>query len=259
MTAESFVLSIAASLIATILAILIATLFSARARGMVTLILGRLYDFDIDAVFQSSKDAHNDIAIAIRRAGCVRILVGRGNELQLPAFAPLFDDSADSRRRDVKVLLPADIQVPAVFDWTGQREAELAEFDRTFKAGLLRSQIEVNAQFLRGQEWAGLTVRRYRAPHFGRLILTERTAYLTLYSSAAHGRDSTVYKFRRGDFYDGLARLFDLVWEGSAPAGEVDGIQIEPMLAGNGSQRSAKRETRTSSSRASAKSEASTR
>src|ERR1035437_5137488 len=146
MTTESFVLSIAASLIATILAILLATLFSARARGVVTLILGRLYGFDIDAVFQSSKDAHDDIAIAIRRAGCVRILAGRGNELQLPAFAPLFDDSADSRRRDVKVLLPAGIQVPAVFDWTGQREAELAGFDRTFNAGLLRSQIEVNAQ-----------------------------------------------------------------------------------------------------------------
>jgi hypothetical protein len=64
MTAESFVLSITASLLATIMAILIASLFSARARGVVSIMLRRLFDFDVDGVFQSSKVAHDDIAVA---------------------------------------------------------------------------------------------------------------------------------------------------------------------------------------------------
>jgi hypothetical protein len=101
-------------------------------------------------------------------------------------------------------------------DWLKQRDAELGEFDPAFGRGALRRQVQTNAELLRAHEGDNVEVRRYSMPHFGRLIITERAAYLTFYRADAHGRDCQMYRFHHGDFYDGLKRIFDLAWAAGA-------------------------------------------
>ena len=97
-----------------------------------------------------------------------------------------------------RVLLPQTDPAKAGYEWTAQRERELATFDRAFGPDLLREQIETNVRFLEQYVAAGqVEVRRFSSPHIGRIVLTERCAYFTPYRKDRHGRDSVVYKFQR--------------------------------------------------------------
>ncbi|MHB8959591.1 MAG: hypothetical protein ACYDAN_08195 [Candidatus Limnocylindrales bacterium] len=214
MTFEAFALSVLASTVAALLLFVAGALYSRRGRSVLIELLGRLLSFDLEEVFPSSAHAHASIQHSLSRSSSLRILVGRGNELQLPVFAEQL--AKPSRRgRRTRVLLPAVDPAKGFFDWTSQRERELRQFDNAFDGALLRQQIEANAAFIRGRGSSQVEIRRYESPHFGRLIITERDAHLTFYRSDTHGRESQVYKYRRGDFYDGLCRLFELIWEAS--------------------------------------------
>lgn len=216
MTLESFALSVLASAVAALLLFVAGALYSKRGRSVLIELLGRLLSFDLEEVFPSSSQAHESIERSLSRASSVRILVGRGNELQLPVFAEQLAKPNRAERR-ARVLLPAVAPGTGSFDWTSQRERELRQFDNAFNGPLLRQQIEANVAFLRGSAFSQTQLRRYESPHFGRLIITERDAHLTFYGSDMHGRESQVYKYRRGEFYDGLCRLFELIWEASKP------------------------------------------
>lgn len=215
MTPDSFVWSVLASITAGVVLLIAGTLLSRRLRWLLTGVLGRLLKVEIDYVFASSRDAQDDLAAAISRAHDVRILVGRGHELQRPTFSSLFADRPAHGGPHVRILLPASAPRASTVDWTGQRETELQAFDPAFGRGLLRQQIEGTASFLAGYPAPGVEVRYFEAPHLGRLIITGEEAYLSLYDARRHGRDSRVHKIRRGDLYDGLARYFDLLWAGS--------------------------------------------
>jgi hypothetical protein len=83
----------------------------------------------------------------------------------------------------------------------------------------MREQIETNVRFLEQYVAAGqVEVRRFSSPRIGRIVLTERCAYFTPYRKDRHGRDSVVYKFRRGDMYDSYSRLFEQLWESAGEA-----------------------------------------
>ncbi len=215
MTPDSFVWSVLASITAGIVLLIAGTLLSRRLRWLLTGVLGRLLRVEIDYVFASSRDAQDDLAAAISRAHDVRILVGRGHELQRPTFSSLFADRPAHGGPHARILLPASAPRASTVDWTAQRETELQAFDPAFGRGLLRQQIEGTASFLAGYPAPGVEVRYFEAPHLGRLIITGEEAYLSLYDARRHGRDSRVHKIRRGDLYDGLARYFDLLWAGS--------------------------------------------
>jgi hypothetical protein len=185
---------------------------------MLTGALGRLLDVDIDHVFGSSREAQRDIESSIRRASKVRILTGRGHDLQLQTFTHLFAGRPTRGGANVQILLPTPTPQVSSIDWTALREAELEGFDPAFGQGLLRQQIEASASFLIGHARLGVEIRFFDAPHLGRLIITNHEAYLTLYAAKRHGRDSRIYMFRRGDLYDGLERYFDLLWAASKSA-----------------------------------------
>jgi len=224
MTLADWLQGIATSMIGSVLLLvvlgIIGVLFSRRARWILTGALGRLLGIELDQVYASSAFAQADLAEDMRRARTVSILAGRGNELQRDAFTSLLAGRPENRAVRVRILLP-ETRTGARVDWLKQRDIELGKFDQSFGKGLLRRQIQSNIELLRAHEGERIEVRRYSMPHFGRLILTERAAYLTFYRAEAHGRDCQMYRFHRGDFYDGLARMFELAWEAGAVRSEV--------------------------------------
>ena len=143
------------------------------------------------------------------------ILVSRGNELQRPTFSPIFLAPPDRQRPSVRILLPATTLPEGSYDWIALREREAATFDPAYGKGLLKQLINANVQFLQQHTQAGtIELRRFNAPITGRLVATERYAYYTPYRADAHGRDSQVYKFRRGgEMYDNLRRWFEQLWQ----------------------------------------------
>jgi hypothetical protein len=218
MTVEQFLWSVVAGILSGLVLVAVVALTSRTARWILTGLLGRVLRIDIDYVFSNSNEAQGDVRESVEHSNDVRILTGRGHDLQLDAFASLFQRRPQSDRTTVRVLLPSVRPTQSEFDWTDQRERELASFDPAFGHGLLKRQVQMTAEFLAGHSGPLLEVRRYEAPHLGRVIITDRFAYLTLYRRRAHGRQSEVLKIRRGELYDGLARLFELVWEASVEA-----------------------------------------
>jgi hypothetical protein len=211
----NFILSVAASVIAGVLLALVVGLRWERARWILTASVSRLVDIDVDYVFPSPRAAQKDVQEELHKAQFVRLLTGRGNELQRETFAEMLSGQPSRRKKDIRILLPCTEHAPATIDWVQDREDELATFDPAYGGGTLRSQIRATATFLLPLAHS-VQVRRYDFPHIGRIIVTDRCAYFTPYQSGAHGRDSRVVKFRRnGEMYDFLNRTFLKVWAAS--------------------------------------------
>ena len=213
---KEFILGMLAS-IAGGIAILLCTRVFGRWRRLLISALNRLAKADIERVFRNKIEAQSDIEQSIREAKDIAILTSRGNELQRSTFDSLFLHRPESRQFTFRILLP-DTSIPkGQYDWTGQRERELAAFDSAFGGGLLHQQIATNASFLQPHIDAGKAqLRRFNAPHVGRVIIADGTAYYTPYRSDAHGRDCPVYKYRRnGEICRNYQRLFDQLWNAS--------------------------------------------
>jgi len=208
----NFLLGILASIIAGIILIMGSGVLSRTARWVLTATLGRILDIDIEYVFNNSDDAKIDIAKELERAKVLNFLTGRGNQLQRPPYASLFEKPSTIK---IRILLPNTQLQLNEFDWIAQRENELTSFDTAYRIGHLKKQIELMAEFLNNHKQNQLLeVKAYNAPHIGRILLTDRCAYFTPYRSDAHGRDVHVIKYRRGgDMYDWLSRCFNQLWE----------------------------------------------
>jgi hypothetical protein len=90
--------------------------------------------------------------------------------------------------------------------------------DVGFTSGLLAKQVCLNAAYI--QEIARRTgkvrLKFYELPNQHRVILTEEVAYLTIYRSDEHGRNSPCLVARRpGPLYYYAANLFATAWESS--------------------------------------------
>jgi hypothetical protein len=213
-----FWISALASLLAGVVVVIVTAAVSSRARWVLTGILGRLLDVDIDAVFTDKRAAEADVRKELARAREIAIFTGRGNELQRDTFDPVFLHRPAAKALRVRILLPRT-DGSGEFDWTQQREEELSKFDRAFaRHGLLKDQIETTARFLEGYvSTARVELRRFNCPHIGRIILTDRCAFFTPYRHDSHGRDCAVYKYRRGDLYENYTRLYEQLWMASDP------------------------------------------
>lgn len=233
-----FLLGVLASLVAGILLLVAGSVVSSQFRGLVTGILSRLLSIDIECVYPNKASAHHDIKAELTRARQVMIFAGRGNELQSEVFAPMLRKKAAAEYPAVSILLPTtEYPPPGQCDWTLQRETELAQFDNAFGTGLLRRQIEISVSFFEPHVAHGaVTLRRFSAPHIGRIVVTDRYAYYTPYRDDAPPSESTVYKFRRdGPMYDNLTRLFEQIWHSCPP---LPPIEIPPNgVSPNASQR----------------------
>lgn len=214
-----FILNITASLIAGALLLLVVSLVSQWARWMLTAVLGRILDVDVEYVFANKTAAMADLQRDVKRASELHVFASRGNELQREPFTTIFHERPKDRKVKVRILLPKTKLSKREYDWTAQRERELTEFDPSFGAGLLHTQVETNVNFLAPYVTSNtVELRRFNSPHIGRVILTDRCVYYTPYRSDSHGRDSRVYKYRRGgDTYANFMRLFEQLWAADEP------------------------------------------
>lgn len=215
-----FILNILASLIAGATLLAIISLVSKRWRRMLTSLLGRIVHVDVEFVFADKTEAMADLQREVKRASDICIFASRGNELQREPFTSIFHQRSQDRIVSVRILLPRTTLPNREYDWTAQRDRELAAFDQSFGTGILHTQIETNVVSLTPYiESNALELRRFNSPHIGRIVLTDRCLYYTPYRSDSHGRDSRVYKYRSGgDTYSNFTRLFEQLWDADAPS-----------------------------------------
>ena len=201
-------ITIIAELIAAALLVLLGGFVSRRLRWVLTIVLGSILGIDIEYVFRNKSQADDDIRNEISHSSFLYLLTGRGNELQRDTFK-----QALSGVSEFKILLPVASVPHGVVDWTAEREQEMARIDPAFGTGILPKQIETNAEFLKGYVNSGtVQLKRFNYPHIGRILITDRAAYFTPYRQGSHGRDSDIIKYRRGEMYDCLMRLFNQLW-----------------------------------------------
>jgi hypothetical protein len=205
------------SLVATWVGLASAFLWSGRFRWLLVTALSRMSGGDFGQSWKNKAEASSDFDKEVRRARRVDLLTGRGNELQRATFNDLLTDQSSSSSPRFRVLLPSTGEGPEG-NWTRDREAEIAAFDRSFGAGHLHRQIETNVAHITPYVTIGsIEVRRYNFPHLGRICITDRAAFYTPYSGDEHGRDSKVFKYPASSpMYKSLARLFEKIWQGSA-------------------------------------------
>lgn len=214
---SDFILGMLASITGGIILLLVARV-SHRWRKMLVVVSNALAGADVEQVFRDKADAQTDMEQRLRDVKELAILVGRGNELQRGTFSSVFLHRPEKRQVRVRILLPETSSSNSEYDWTAQREHELAAFDSAFGDRLLHRQIDTNVAFLRPHVEAGkVELRRFNAPHIGRIVLVDGAAYYTPYGSDAHGRDSKVYKFKAGgEMSKNLQRLFEQLWNAGA-------------------------------------------
>jgi hypothetical protein len=200
----------AASLTAAVAFAVGVTLVSKEARWLLTAALGRMLNIDVEYVFPTKAEAEADIKREVKRSGHVRLLTGRGNELQRGTFEALLGKRQQNDHTRFEILLPTYGSETGHDYWVDRREGELAVFDPAFGRGTLAADIERNVRYLTGYLNGGdVTVSLYSFPQIGRILLTDRAAFLTPYRSGTHGREDPVIKFRRGgEMYSFLERLY---------------------------------------------------
>jgi hypothetical protein len=209
----SFLIGFAGSLLAAVVFTVVASVVSKKARWVLATTLGRMINVDIEFVFPNKAEAEADVKREVERSRQVRLLTGRGNELQRGTFETLLSKGRAGGSRQFEVLLPDYRSTEGQESWIQKREQELATFDPAYGHGLLSSDVEKNVTYLKGYIGSGaLTLKLYDYPNIGRILLTERAAYLTPYCSYRHGREDPVVKLRRGgELYAFLERIYDSV------------------------------------------------
>ena len=215
---DQFLISILSSLIAGILLTIIVSKTSEKAKWILIGILGKLTNSDLDFVYENKKASIPDIEKEIKRANEVFIYASRGNELHRETFVSIFMNKPKDRKVQIKILLPDSLKEANENDWITQRESELKVFDKSHGNGLLKSQISSNIEFLKCYTKSKeIELRLYDYPHIGRILITDKYLFYTPYSSETHGRNNSVYKFKRGgEMYKNMKRYFFQIWEKSS-------------------------------------------
>ncbi|MBB5997019.1 hypothetical protein [Streptomonospora salina] len=208
-----FLIGVAGSLAATALLMAVGWLLSSRARRWVLAAFARSAGLGVQRIHLHQKSASADLAAEAARAGWVGVLAGRGNELTRDTFLPLWSD-AGWQPRPIRILLPDP--EPGHDTWLVRRQEEVRAGDPGLRTGLLAEQVRINARYLasaaRGKE--NCEIRFYDLPNHFRVVITERTAFLTIYQSSVHGRKSPCIVARRpGQIYDFAQRIFSSAWE----------------------------------------------
>ncbi|MBK9566108.1 MAG: hypothetical protein IPO37_13295 [Saprospiraceae bacterium] len=85
---NEFWIGVISSIVASIL-IFMTSFYSKNIRRILVTLLGKLISIDIDQVYLTSRDAQKDIMAEIERTNNVKIVMGRGGELQRETYSRL--------------------------------------------------------------------------------------------------------------------------------------------------------------------------
>jgi hypothetical protein len=170
-------------------------------------------DVGIDSIEQSQAASIHGLTSALSGARDIRILAIRGLGLFALTDSVLRDALLENQLRvkcRILMLLPTSTHVAA-------RASELGEDAETLRQGILLATRAVDE--LRALN-ISVELRFYdRLPVF-RLLLIDRTAFVSAYLPYTEGHDSTTLTldgFRRQSLYDVFDRVFEEQWGAASP------------------------------------------
>lgn len=211
-----FLLGFLGSACTSTLAIAVSTWRSGNGRRWLVRQLSALTGAGLERMYEQQRLASADLERDLEQARWVKVMTGRGNELTRDTFHPVWRD-AGHRVESVQVLLP-DPGPDA--SWLHHRAAEIGSHDAAYRPGLLHDQVLANIRYVStlAARSPRIEVRLFDLPHTCRAVVTDRVAYLTLYSAHQHGRTAPCLVFSsRSPMYAHVLRLFTVAWD--APNG----------------------------------------
>lgn len=212
-----FLFGILSSLAASALALVLGLLRGSRPRWWLVAACSWCTGTGLGRVYRHQSSAEQDIARDLSRARWIKVLAGRGNVLTREVFSPLW--SRELSPESVQVLLP-DPRAQGD-SWLDRRSHDVSRFDPGITPDLLRNQVRSNMEYLAhvGGTQRNFELRGFNLPNTCRVIATDRAAYVTFYSSSAHGRNSPcLYARAPGLLYSIALQQFDVAWMNSPPA-----------------------------------------
>ncbi|MGD9693618.1 MAG: hypothetical protein AB7G17_07335 [Phycisphaerales bacterium] len=213
-----FVIGVISSVAASAIMLACVTLFSDRAKWFLLGLTDRFTGLGLVKFFRNDEAAEGDLAESIRTARFIKIFCSRGMFLERAQYSEALR-RAGEKYESIRILLPCLSCAKEGPDWTGINEKELGKLQPEFGSGIFRKQIEHAYDLLAHyRDKPKLQVRPYNLPHLGKVIITDRVAYVTFYTSDTRASQSCVYKFAAdGVLFRWAERVFDLAWE-NAPA-----------------------------------------
>ncbi|MGW4816229.1 hypothetical protein ACWEPB_31895 [Kitasatospora cineracea] len=211
-----FLFGIVSSLAASAIVLTLGLLRGSRPLWWLMAVTTRYTGLGLGRVYRRQSAAERHLAHDLHRARWVKVLAGRGNVLTREAFAPLW--SGESAPESIQVLLPDPRTVDG--SWLDRRSHDVSRFDPVYTPELLRRQVRTNLDYLEqaSRNRRGFELRKFNLPNTCRVIATDRVAYLTFYSSSAHGRNSPcLYVRAPGLLYSVALQQFDVAWTSSSP------------------------------------------
>ncbi|MBP2405657.1 hypothetical protein [Streptomyces syringium] len=212
-----FLFGILSSLAASIIVLVLGLLRGSRPLWWLIAACSWCTGTGLGRVYRHQSATEQDISRDLSRARWIKVLAGRGNVLTREVFSPLW--SGELSPDSIQVLLP-DHRTQGD-SWLDRRSHDVRRFDSGFTPALLRNQVRTNMAYLtratRSQR--NFELRNFNLPNTCRVIATDRAAYLTFYSSSAHGRNSPcLYARAPGLLYSIALQQFDAAWMNSSPA-----------------------------------------
>lgn len=215
---SAFILSVASSLAATALTVAGGWVLSRRARQWSIALLSKCTGLGIWHIYPQQKSANFNMPAELSRARWVKVLAGRGNELTRDGFISIWTCTGN-RLKSVQILLPNPSLGPD--SWLARREADIQRVDPGIRPGLLAEQVRTNVSYILevARQRENVALHFYDLPNIYRVIVTDKIAYLTIYSNTEHGRNSPcIAACRPGLMYDLALLLFSTAWDHSQPA-----------------------------------------
>lgn len=209
---EAFFIGVLSSIAGALVVLGATAAFSRTFRNVFLAGLARYLHVDVVEVFATQREAAAAVRAEAERSSRLLVLTGRGAELQRETFTKVLNECTA-----VRILLPSCEPDASGIDWVADRAAELLPVEPNFNAGILGTQIEATATYVRSHARPGVELRRFGGPHLGRIVITDRAAFLTPYRYGLHGRDCPVIQYRAGgDTYQFLERTFEKHWHASS-------------------------------------------
>lgn len=216
----SFILGVGSSLAAAGLTVAAGWLGRKRLRRWPLMLVSRITGLGLRQAYSQQQLATPDLTADLERARWVKVLAGRGNELTRDTFRLVWKE-VGMRLESVQVLLPNPDVGAASF--LAIREAELQYHDAGYKEGLLAQQVKANIEYIStiSDRNPNVQLRLFDAPNICRVVATDAVAYLTMYTTAAHGRNSPCLAAGNpGPLYDFALRIFSSNWDHAVPVAD---------------------------------------
>ncbi|SCK58212.1 hypothetical protein H181DRAFT_05525 [Streptomyces sp. WMMB 714] len=212
----AFLFGVLSSLVASGILLLLGLLRGSRALWWLVSAFSWCTGTGLGRVYRNQSSAEPDIARDLDRARWVKVLAGRGNVLTREVFSPLW--SGERPLESLQILLPDPS--PRADSWLDRRSQDVCRFDPGFTPNLLRNQVRTNIDYLAriSRSQRHFELHSFNLPNSCRVIATDRAAYITFYSSSAHGRNSPcLYARSPGLLYSIALQQFDSAWVDSSP------------------------------------------